>query len=100
MQIDLRATYPAARLSLGNLPVDAAESRRASRSDTPARRSERDRFDYWLIFGVSLIVIVWISLLERCNPMFWRSRTAGPERSLWAASKKSAHHFATIAFQG
>ncbi len=100
MQVDLQAAYPAARLSLSNLQADEPVSQRLRRNEAPAKRSERDRFDYWLIFGVSLIVVLWIGLLERCNPLFWRSRAVVPGRSLWAASKKSAHHFATIAFQG
>ncbi len=100
MQMNVQMAVPTSPLSMSaDGSTDASRPRKVM---SARRRSLRDRFDYRLIFGASLLVVLWIGLLERCNPMFWRSSraTAAKSHSLWAASKEAAHHYATISFQG
>jgi hypothetical protein len=96
MQANWQCPYPTAGFSLGSL----ADGESARKPMSSARKSRRDRFDYWLIFAVSLLVFACLGLVERCNPAFWLSRRDGEAASLWAQAKRGAHHLATMAFQG
>lgn len=96
MYANWQCPYPNAGLSLGSLASDES----ARKPTAATRKSRRDRFDYWLIFSVSLVVFAWLGLVERCSPTFWLARHTQREASFWAQAKKGAHHFATMAFQG
>lgn len=96
MHANWQCPYPNASLALGSLASDGAGQKPTS----SARKSRRDRFDYWLIFAVSLVVFTWLGLVERCSPTFWLSHQDHHAASFWAQAKKGAHHYATMAFQG
>lgn len=96
MHANWHCSYPTAGFSVENLAGNEV-----ARQETPSiRKSRRDRFDYRLIFAVSLLLFVCLGIMERCNPAFWLSRRASEAASLWAQAKRDAHHLATMAFQG
>lgn len=100
MHANWQSPYPLDGLKLAPFaPVDGAVGE--TDAAAVARRSgKRDRFDYWLIFAVCLLVFVWVGLIERCNPLYWRSRREAARGSLWSLSKRSAHHCTKLALQG
>ena len=65
----------------------------------PRPAAGRDRFDYWLIFAICLPIFVWVGILARFNPLYWRAPRK-VRKSLWSVSKREAHHCATLALQG
>ncbi len=96
MHANWQCPYPNAGIALGSLASDRVAPKAAS----SARKSRRDRFDYWLIFAVSLVVFIWLGLVERFSPTFWLARHNHGAPSFWAQAKNGAHHYATMAFQG
>lgn len=101
MHANWQSPYAASGFSSGNLGVAHQSDLVPPRQLMGAqRRQGRDRFGYWLIFAVSLLLFTWLGLIERCNPLFWTAGRRGKARSLWASSREGAHHCATIAFQG
>ncbi|MBS0240567.1 MAG: hypothetical protein JSS20_00225 [Proteobacteria bacterium] len=95
----MQANWQSPSASLGLSVCQLANADAISRGSAPARKPNRDRFDYWLIFAVTFSVFLWLGLIQRINPMFWLSgrKTTG---SFWKQVTRGAHHYATMAFQG
>ena len=100
MQANWPSPYPAVGLALDHGEERAYNLSASKGASSVPRRSARDRFDYRLIFAISFVVLVGVGLIERSNPLHWFSRHGSRRASLWEASKRGAHHCATIAFQG
>lgn len=100
MQVNWQPPLSAFGLALGS--GDAGATGEIERKEAPATRrcSLRDRFDYRLIFAFSFLLLVWLGVIERCNPLYWISRQDARRSSLWDASIRGAHHCATVAFKG
>ena len=100
MQANWQSPYPVSGPTLATLDLPAYGDAAGKETASATRGSLRDRFEYRLIFAVSLLVLFWVGVIERCNPFYWISRQDTHRPSLWEASLRGAHHCATIAFQG
>jgi hypothetical protein len=93
------AGFPAARFSIAE--TEAHGGGPAS----PGQRLPRDRarmtMEYRLIFGVCLLVFLWVALFQRLDVALRRTaRVAGPRSSIWSQARDMAHSCTSIAFQG
>jgi hypothetical protein len=100
MHVNWQSPFPLDGLRLAPLAPAEAAAREAQTVVPGGRAAAHDRFVYWLIFAVCLSVFAWVGLIERCNPLYWSARRTAARGSLWSHSKRSAHHCATLAFQG
>jgi hypothetical protein len=100
MQVNWQSPFQAASPPYWQLSESATLESRKTPAIAEAGPTTRDRIDYRLIFGACLLVLLWVGLIERCNPFYWRGRNCAHRSSLWSTAKRSAHHLATMAFQG
>lgn len=102
MHANWQAPYPVDELKFTDFAPSGASvsANERNASDTLRRAGARDRFDYWLIFAVCLVVFVWVGVIERCNPLHWLARRGSRAETLWTQARRSAHHCTKLALQG